>query len=154
MIHYKIKPHPSKKLAYKYLYTLNSRNTIYGIHRGVNDMSKTSLVLFIDQKLAATFKGFVEEKQQHKVCNERIAIDDITYPVHSSSVKPLYIQRCKTSEIELMSILHYFDMLLVSNVRVSGEKLDVTCFEYEIKEMPNRTMIEYQLRALLGKNWG
>lgn len=152
MIRYKTTDFPSRKLPYRHLYTIKTRDTIYGIHKENKDLiSKTSLVLFIEKKHANMFKDHIEMNQKNKKFYNRITSVNnelyISTPVHLSSFMPLQVYKEKASELELLSIMNYFDILIVSKTEYSSsECLYVYGFDYIIDELPNRKLIEYQLK--------
>jgi hypothetical protein len=155
IIRYKINLFPSKRLPYKFLYSIKSRDTLYGIHKEtINDHSKTSLILFIEKQYALRFKNHLEEKQQNHISFDRTIIleDDyyISNKCHTNSIMPLHIQKRKTSDLELMSLIHYFDILIVSKVELlDNDILSVYGFDYTMKDVPSRSLVEYQLRQTL-----
>jgi hypothetical protein len=153
MLRYKINSYPSRKIQQKYLYAIKTRNSIYGVHKeSESDVSKTSLVLFMQEKNAKSFKEYLEKCQEEKVYYNRVIENDtVAYgmPLQSSSKMPLRLQRLSTKNLQLMCVMNYFDMLIVSKVEACGSVLDLYCFEYLFNGVPSRSMVELSLREML-----
>lgn len=154
IIRYKTKVFPSKKLPYKYLYSIKTRDTIYGIHKNNNNTSKTSLLLFIEKKYALMFTEFLENNLKKNIFFDRVMYDNneniyISNAIPSRSVMPLQLQKNKASELELLSIIHYFDILIVSKTDyLSDNSFYIYGFDFIIDQIPNRRLIEYQLNNI------
>lgn len=153
MLRYKINTYPSRKIQQKYLYAIKTRNSIYGVHKeSESEVSKTSLVLFMEEKNAMIFKQYLEKCQEDKVYYNRVIENDtVAYgmPLRSNSKMPMRLQRFPTKQLQLMCVMNYFDMLIVSKVEESVSVLDLYCFEYLFNGLPSRSMTELNLRELL-----
>ena len=153
MLRYKINTYPSRKIQQKYLYAIKTRNSIYGIHKeSESEVSKTSLVLFMEERNARSFKEYLEKCQEENVFYSRTVENNaVTYgmPLHSSSKMPMRLQRFPTKQLQLMCVMNYFDMLIVSKIEESNNVLDIYCFEYVYSDVPSRSMAEYTLREML-----
>ena len=153
MLRYKINTYPSRKIQQKYLYAIKTRNSIYGIHKeSESEVSKTSLVLFMEETNARNFKEYLEKCQEEKVYYNRVIENDsVAYgmPLQSNSKMPLRLQRFPTKQLQLIRVMNYIDMLIVSKVEESVSVLDLYCFEYVFNGLPSRSMAEYTLREML-----
>lgn len=154
MLRYKLNRYPSRKIHYKHLYILKTRsNSLYGIHKQTEiDVSKTSLVVFIDYKQATFVKNYFEKYQENHISYSRILENDtVSYAtqVQSTSKMPLNIHKYNTHQLQLLCIMNYFDLLIVNKTEESNNILDLLCFEYTYTDLPSRSMIEYNLRNQL-----
>lgn len=153
MLRYKINTYPSRKIQQKYLYAIKTRNSIYGIHKeSESDVSKTSLVVFMEERTARNFKEHLEKCQTENVFHNRAVENNaVTYgvPVPCNSRMPMRLHRFSTKQLQLMCVMNYFDMLIVSKIEESVDILDLYCFEYTFSDLPSRSMAEYTLRGLL-----
>ena len=152
MIRYKRNIYPSRKLPYKYLYTIKTRNTIYGIHKKINtsDLTKTALLLFIEGLCATQFMNYLEIYQKDTIDFDRACIELdgelISNPIHCRSTYPLELCKESARDLELLCLMNYFDMYIVSKTEKQDKDLKVYCFEYSIHDLPSRNLIEFNLK--------
>lgn len=154
MIRYKRNIYPSKKLPYNYLYTIKTRNTIYGVHKKINtsDITKTALLLFIEGLYATEFLNYLETYQKEAFEFDRACIESegelISKPIHCRSSYPLELYKESARQLELVCLMNYFDMYIISKVEKQENELRVTCFEYLIRDLPSRNLIEFNLKYI------
>ena len=152
MIRYKKNIYPSRKLPYNYLYTIKTRNTIYGIHKKINtsDLTKTTLLLFIEGKYAIDFMNYLEMYQKETIDFDRACVEQdgelISNPIHCRSTYPLELCKENARELELLCLMNYFDMYIISKTEKQENELKVYCFEYLIRDLPSRNLIEFTLK--------
>jgi len=160
MIKYKIqadKPKYIHQHHYK-LYTLQSRGTYYGIHRDIllknYDISctKTALLLFIEKSHANKFKEYIEVQQkQNKMMDRIMNEDNCNSSIRSISLQPLTVDSILSEQLEILGLLHFFNLIIVNNVLKYSDRLDVYGYEYITYDFPNRQIIEYYLYKSFGK---
>lgn len=152
LIHYKRNIYPSRKLPYKYLYTIKTRNTIYGIHKKINtsELTKTALLLFIEGLYATDFMNYLEMYQKENIDFDRACIELdgelLSNPIHGKSTYPLELCKESAKQLELLCLMNYFDMFIVSKTEKLNNELKVYCFEYAIRDLPSRNLIEFKLK--------
>ena len=152
MIRYKRNIFPSKKLPYKYLYTINSRNTVYGIHKQINmsGITKTAMILFIEELVANNFVEYIENYHRENIDFDRVCVDIdgfICSPATAlKSSYPLSVCKNNMRDLELTCILNYFDMFIVSKIEKEDIFLNVYGFDYNILDLPSRNLIEFNLK--------
>jgi hypothetical protein len=154
MLRYKINAYPSKKIQQKFFYTLKTRNnSIYGVHKETSkDVSKTSLVVFMQAKGAQDFKCYLEKHQAENLSYSRTLENvPVTYAmqIQSTSKMPLRLQKVATKQLLLSCMMNYFDLLIVSKLEENGSVLDLYCFEFGFDDLPSRSMINFSLREML-----
>lgn len=152
MIRYKRNIYPSRKLPYNYLYTIKTRNTIYGVHKKINtsDITKTALLLFIEELYAKQFMNYLEMYQKQNIDFDRACMEVdgelISNPIHCRSTYPLELSKDDARELELLCLMNYFDMYIVTKTDKKEKELNVYCFEYASRDLPSRNLIEFKLK--------
>jgi len=159
MIQYKIQLDRPKIIHHNHLYSIKTRGTYYGIHREMlaanydPACSKSSLVLFIEKNHAQTFKQFLEHQQKQNKMMERITGDDlINSTVVSTSIQPFDIEKITSNEVEILSLLHFFNLVIVNKVSKKEGGLAVYGYEFLTYDLPNRQILEYQLYKYYGRS--
>lgn len=152
MIRYKRNIFPSKKLPYKYLYSINSRNTIYGIHKYTNltNVTKTALIVFIEDRIANNFVEYIELYQRENIEFNRVCVEIGEFICSPATILksayPLSVHKNNQRDLELTCIMNFFDMFIVSKIEKEDTVLNVYGFDYIISDLPCRQLIEFNLK--------
>lgn len=161
MIKYKIQAEKPKYIHHRKLYTLQSRGTYYGIHRDMlsknydRACTKTALLLFIEQSHAKKFKDYIElQQKQNKMMDRIVNEDNCNASIRSTSLQPLSIDSIQSEQLEMLGLLHFFNLIIVNNVLKQSDRLDVYGYEFVTYDFPNRQILEYYLYKSFGKTNG
>lgn len=157
------------------LYSIVTRRTMFGLHKEIKhkdfDMmcTKTDLVLFLKKDDANNVAEMIDVASRNATMLVRDLryigeMTSVTYGESPSyddygislteSIKPLSIECIPYGHIEKISILHYFDMLVVYNQKISKKKsgtveIVLDCFQYRTSEFPSRDIQEMRFRDML-----
>ena len=153
MIKYKIQTVNPKYLHHTHLFALKSRGTYFGIHRDCvlknldPQCSKTSLILFIENSHAINFKKHLDYQQRDKkVMVNRIIQQHAEVPTtRSTSIQPLDVEKISSRELRMMCLLHFFNLLIISNLKKDNDDVILYGYEFITYEFPNRQIIEHNL---------
>jgi|APGre2960657423_1045063.scaffolds.fasta_scaffold00023_7 hypothetical protein len=174
LIKYKINEGISRNIHHNKFYMITTKETYYAIHKIDQSISsessskhkksdppppvsKPSMLSFIEKKHILQFQNYLEVNLKEGYTFNRNIVPygnkGVLYsekiPI-SSFFPPLIIETIKSSDLELMCILNYFDMLIITSIK-KQEDNSITIYGYEhiIRERPNRELIEYKLRLLM-----
>lgn len=173
LIQYKINEKLSRNLHHNKFYMVTTKDTYYAIHKldknalaGYSKkrktltpppISKPSLLSFIEKEHIYTFKQYLEShlkdgfmfNRSVQPYGDKGLLYSERMPI-SSFFPPLSVYTITASDLELMCILNYFDMLIITSIK-KEEDSSITIYGYEhvIHEPPNRQMMEYKLRRLM-----
>lgn len=158
MIKYKIQADKPKYIHHQKLFTIKSRGTYYGIHRDListnydRDCTKTALLLFIEKSHANKFKQYIEfQQKQNKMMDRIVSEDNCNLSIRSTSIQPLAVDQIQSEHLEMLGLLHFFNLIIVNNVLNQSDRLDVYGYEFVTYDFPNRQIIEYYLYKSFGK---
>ena len=158
MIKYKIQTEKPKYIHHQKLYTLQSRGTYYGIHRDMllknydRNCTKTALLLFIEKSHAIRFKEYIEfQQKQNKMMDRVVNEDNCNSSIRSTSLQPLSVDPIQSDKLEMLGLLHFFNLIIVNNVLNQSDRLDVSGYEFVTYDFPNRQILEYYLYKSFGK---
>lgn len=168
LIRYKVNENTARRiLRHHKLYVISTKDTYYGIHRSVSPIvskkqqvqptSKTALLTFIEYKHSLLFQGYLEEYLQQGLLFNRNVYTHLEEPSFLCSeplpittfLPPLSVHTETSEAMELMCILNFFDIIVISQVKKKADQLYVYGYEHIVQEPPNRTFLEYKLRYLL-----
>lgn len=171
-IQYKINEHLSRNIHHNKFYMITTKDTYYGIHKldrniqtvsskkrrpAASPISKTAVLSFIEKEHIYTFKQYLEAhlkdgymfNRNVQPYGEKGLLYSERIPI-TSLLPPLSVHTISASELELMCILNYFDMLIITSIKKQEDaSIIVYGYEHIIREPPNREMMEYQLRQLM-----
>lgn len=172
LIQYKINENLSRNLHHNKFYMVTTKDTYYAIHKidktawaGYSKkrramaapISKPSVLSFIEKEHIQTFKQYLEShlkdgfmfNRNVQPYGDKGLLYSERMPISSFS-PPLSVYTISASDLELMCILNYFDMLIITGIK-KQEDSSITVYGYEhvIREPPNRQMMEYKLRQLM-----
>jgi len=159
MIKYKIQPDRPKIIHHNHLYSIKTRGSYYGIHRDMlapnydPGCSKSSLVLFVEKNHANVFKQYLENQQKQCKMMDRITGDDlINSTVISTSIQPFDVEKVTSNEVEILCLLHFFNLVIITNAFKKDGNLMVYGYEFITYDLPNRQILEYQLYKYYGRS--
>lgn len=150
---------------------ITTKETYYGIHKidesvssessskhkkweSLTPSSKPSMLSFIEKNHVLQFQQYLEiNLKEGNTFNRNVVPYGNKGLLYSEKIPitsffpPLIIETINSSDLELMCILNYFDMLIITSVK-KQEDSSITIYGYEhiIRERPNRQLIEYKLR--------
>lgn len=158
------------------VYGVVTRQTMFGLHKySANTKNtdpvctKTTIVTFVRDEDAKDFVRILDDFQNKKATfsrevrfdnsvaileNQTVQPNDDGKTRVTDSLKPLQTEPIPYSHMEQLCILHFFDMLVVYDKRISlvsenEYNLDVSCYEYRTYEYPNRVIQEKIFRNML-----
>lgn len=142
-----------RRLVGDKVHLVTSRTTLFGVHKPAeiysdSCISKTALVAFTDKKDAVYFIKSLKKLQDRKEVVDRwIEHGDTLYTstmqMHGGSLAPLKLESSFTvSELQILCLIHYFDLYLAVNVFDVKQYLDLICYKHESANFPRRDTIE------------
>jgi len=160
MIHLKSSGNIPKSFRDIKLYSIVTRETLYGFHRARSDIpvdplcSKTVLLLSSERKIAEKVVEKMSIEHKYGYTWSRNVYDNIIFREKEilPSLMPLSVMSMDISDLQKLCWLHNFDMFIAHSINYSDDEMYIDGYEYKTWELPNRGITEKYMNDMLYKN--